>query len=907
MAAPSAVDVAAARAGRTGARADRLDVAAGAASTSTANPSSVQRAQDAAAVLRARLAPDQPRALQPAHGVGEPAARVHHPVGQLGHPQPPVRRLGELHEDLVLGQATSPLSSTELPAAAGPCSSRVTSRIGPPDVPARRSSSQRGTVRRRWLPDRRRRTPGQVIAGQPAGDLGRPVGQHDRRPRPAGSTSASPGSRGPGRSSRWRPPPRPSRTPRTPGRRRPARRPRRATAATHVEVGQRRLDHDQVGALGEVERHLAQRLAAVGRVLLVGAPVAVQASTRPPRGTARRTPRRTWPRRRGSPTSVCPAPSSAARTAPTWPSIIPLGPTRCDAGLGQRDAPSRRTAPASRRCRPGRPRSSTPQWPWSVNSSRHRSAITTRSSPTSATTSRTATLRMPSGSVGARADGVLALRDPEQHDPAEPRARPPRRPPCAGESRVCWTTPGIDAIGVGALGALLDEHRQHQLGRVQPGLGDQPAQRRRAAQPARPAAGKPRRLGEPAALTSPSAGSRPCAGSAAAPARPASTADSRSPAPYSASAVDQRVGARLGGQDVDPQAVLLGGLRGRGPMHATTVRGVRLAGDADQVAHRRAGGEDHGVELAGLDRLADVGGRRRGAHRPVGGDVVDLPADLLQPGDQGVGGDVGARQEHPVDRVEHVVVRRPDLQQPAGGLLVLAGRHQVGLDAPVAQRGRGHPADGGDLEPGEGPGVQAELLELLADRPHGVDRGEPDPLVAAGDQALDGLLHLVRGARRLDRDGRHDLGRRRRARPAASTIEPACSLVRGTSTRQPNSGLVSNHDAVSRSPAASPTTAITGWSSRAAGSAVATSASVHATRALVAPWCPCAVTATGVCGVAPGGEQARGRRRRTSSASAEDDDGGPGAGVHAPSRRRRRAGARRARRPTPAGVSGTPA
>ena len=68
-----------------------------------------------------------------------------------------------------------------------------------------------------------------------------------------------------------------------------------------VEVGQRRLDHDGVGALGEVLGHLAQRLVGVGRVHLVGRAVAelrralgrlaeraVEAATR------------TWPRRPGS-------------------------------------------------------------------------------------------------------------------------------------------------------------------------------------------------------------------------------------------------------------------------------------------------------------------------------------------------------------------------------------------------------------------------------------------------------------------------------------------------------------------------------------------------------------------------------------------------------------------------------
>ena len=55
---------------------------------------------------------------------------------------------------------------------------------------------------------------------------------------------------------------------------------------------------------------------------------------------------------------------------------------------------------------------------------------------------------------------------------------------------------------------------------------------------------------------------------------------------------------------------------------------------------------------------ADRRGRRRGPHRPVGGDVVDLPAALPQPLGQRLGGDVGPRQQHPVDRVEHVVVLR---------------------------------------------------------------------------------------------------------------------------------------------------------------------------------------------------------------------------------------------------------
>ena len=94
-------------------------------------------------------------------------------------------------------------------------------------------------------------------------------------------------------------------------------------------------------------------------------------------------------------------------------------------------------------------------------------------------------------------------------------------------------------------------------------------------------------------------------------------------------------------------------------------------------------------------------------------------------------------------------------------------------------------------------------------------RREPDPLVAAGDQALDRLLHLVRGPRRLDRDRRHHLGDgavlarawRPSRRPAAWSAAPAPASRTAASSRTTT--------ALSRSPAASPTTAISGRSSPA--------------------------------------------------------------------------------------------
>ena len=88
------------------------------------------------------------------------------------------------------------------------------------------------------------------------------------------------------------------------------------------------------------------------------------------------------------------------------------------------------------------------------------------------------------------------------------------------------------------------------------------------------------------------------------------------------------------------------------------------------------------------------------------------------------------------------------------------------------------------------------------------DRGEGDPLVPAGDQALDRALHLLRRARRLDRDRRHLLRHRAVvAQPLRHRRRPA-PWSAGTRTRQPNSGLVSNQDSWSWAATASPTTAM---------------------------------------------------------------------------------------------------
>ena len=357
--------------------------------------------------------------------------------------------------------------------------------------------------------------------------------------------------------------------------------------------------------------------------------------------------------------------------------------------------------------------------------------MTTVASPTSATTSRIATLRMPSSSVApvpvaSRVDGT-------------PKSISPPTPACTAstaalrsESRECCTTPGIEAIGARLGQPFPDEQRQHQVGRRRPGLRDQRPHRGRACAAA--AAGRPGRgqrwipLHDRPQVALRRAVARFCDGRSTG--SPAATAAARTRRAVLRQRRGQVGHRRRRREDVDPQAVLLRRLRG-GRADARDHRGrVRLARDADQVAHRRGRREDDRVVAAALDGLADRCGRRRGAHGPVGRDVVDLPAALDQAGHQVLGGDVGPRQEDPVDRVEDRVVGRPVLEQ-AGGRLLAAG-HQVGLDAPREQVRSGLLADGRHLDAGERAGVQAVLLEPLADGLDGVARGERDPLVASG-------------------------------------------------------------------------------------------------------------------------------------------------------------------------------
>ena len=418
------------------------------------------------------------------------------------------------------------------------------------------------------------------------------------------------------------------------------------TRAQHVEVGQRGLHHHDVGALADVEQRLADALDGVARG------PAGRCAGRPQRGVdrlaERAVERRGVLRRVGQDRDVAGARRRRARRGPraTWPSIIPLGPDHVDAGRGLGDAPSRRTPRGWRRCRPRRRASSTPQWPWSVNSSRHRSPSPVSASPTSATTSAIATLRMPVGVDGAAMPSAsLVSGMPNSITPAEPEPRPPRRPPCAASRGCAGRRPASSRSAAARSSALAHEQRQHQLPRL-----ERRSRRPAGAAPAYAGAGGADR-GTSMPRSSRLAGVRrltvraPCVRSqrrrdVARSSRradglrsdglvtgwPASSIASRRDGTEVGERVDEHLDRRRRGQHVDPQAVLLGGLGRRRADHRDHRRRVRLAGDADQVAHRRGRGEDDRVELAGLDRVAGRRRRRGGPHGAVRRDVVDTPS-----------------------------------------------------------------------------------------------------------------------------------------------------------------------------------------------------------------------------------------------------------------------------------------
>ena len=97
---------------------------------------------------------------------------------------------------------------------------------------------------------------------------------------------------------------------------------------------------------------------------------------------------------------------------------------------------------------------SRPQCPCEVNSSRQRSLITTVASPTSATTSRMATLRMPAGSMPPEPVASRSAGTPKSMMPPTP-AWTASAAALRSESRECWTTPGREPIGRGSVSPSL--------------------------------------------------------------------------------------------------------------------------------------------------------------------------------------------------------------------------------------------------------------------------------------------------------------------------------------------------------------------------------------------------------------------------------------------------------------------
>ena len=141
-------------------------------------------------------------------------------------------------------------------------------------------------------------------------------------------------------------------------------------------------------------------------------------------------------------------PSRAARTAPTWPSIIPDGATMSAPAAAWASAMRAYISSVASFSTSPRP-SRTPQWPWSVYSSMHRSATSTMSSPRSERRSASAACTIPSGCQAC--EPMWSLRSGTPNSTTAPT---PRECSTATSSRsdfrVCCTCCGIDTIGWGA-------------------------------------------------------------------------------------------------------------------------------------------------------------------------------------------------------------------------------------------------------------------------------------------------------------------------------------------------------------------------------------------------------------------------------------------------------------------------
>ena len=231
------------------------------------------------------------------------------------------------------------------------------------------------------------------------------------------------------------------------------------------------------------------------------------------------------------------------------------------------------------------------------------------------------------------------------------------------DSRECCTTPGMLLIGRGSSTPFCHEHRQHQLARPQassprPAAASPACVRRRRGREA----GKPAISNRPALRSPDGAGRAPLGrlrdGLAGLDQLQPSDARRSRPTLRRASSTD---GVDASTSTRSPCSSHVFAVAG--PIAAITVEACGLPAMPTRL---RTVEDDVNTTASNLPDLiaSRVGaGRRRGAHGAVSRDVVDLPAQLVQTGDELLGRDVRARQEDAVDRVEQVVVRRPVLEQ----------------------------------------------------------------------------------------------------------------------------------------------------------------------------------------------------------------------------------------------------
>ena len=183
-----------------------------------------------------------------------------------------------------------------------------------------------------------------------------------------------------------------------------------------------------------------------------------------------------------------PCSSSAARSAPTRPSIMSLGATASAPASAWETAVrassssvwSLSTTPSSR---------STPQWPCDVYSHRQRSVMTNRSG-CAALIARVASWMTPSSSHAPEPSSSLARGQAEQQHGRDAERVRDRRPPRRRRRSRGGRCPGSSAIGV-RFGAVGDhEHRIDEVRDRELGLAHEAAQHAGLAQAAQAGGGE---------------------------------------------------------------------------------------------------------------------------------------------------------------------------------------------------------------------------------------------------------------------------------------------------------------------------------------------------------------------------------------------------------------------------------